>query len=535
MMDHDDLNLNFGADEEEDLMSFPDMIESLTSLAGKRDPRHIRLSSVTSALVDVLEGDITPAKVYASCVSTLEGTLKQDLSYRADDSLATQVALLELFSVTVPHVAQPTLGATITVTSRVLRGVISSCQAVSSEASSFETKDELGGIPSVLKAACRASTEFLRSIPSAVPEKAVRQLLYGTLLSMFQDPRQGIQKAAQGGVCELLVMEECHPSIKKGVNSFVHSHLESLRKDPLNEEKNKDLLYLLGFLQQSILHLQTMKLGGDMMELLMKLLQFDSATLTDSSSYVTMTRKDATTKVLTINAILSTILAVLVDADEIRDESEKNTLDEYAKRVLASLLQARPSLVFREGAVDDELIEGGRIVYGQVVLTCCQRTLNSNDKMTGCKLLPLAVQLLLNLSKPSEESPDGGISEVLMMELLQLYRVNLAPLKLLKISMHQSCVENCLRAMEPIFGVGFQETWATSLQAFVVLLQQMNDENELVQTLFLSLLDLHSKYSESDHSRLAIEGAVASLVQSVGVETIWRRIEWSGGSSEEGG
>jgi hypothetical protein len=519
--------------DEEDYLSFAEIIEALSSLSGKRDPRQIRLSSVTSALVDVIDGDITAAKVYASCVSTLEGTLKQDLSYKASDSLATQVALMELFSVTVPHVAPMTLGATTAVTSSVLRAIISSCQAASVEPVSLETKDELGAIPSVLKAACRATTEFMRCLPAATPEKPVRQLLFGALLSMFQDPRQSIQKAAHSGVCELIVLEECHPAIIKGINSYVHKHLESLRKDPLNEEKNKELLYSLGFLQQSILHLQTMKLGGDMMELLMKLLQFDSATLTDNSNYVTMTRKDATTKVLTINAILSTILALLAD-DETFDASEKATLDEYAKRVLASLLQAKPALVFREGAVDDDLIESGRVVYGQVVLTCCQRSLNSSDKITGCKLLPLAVQLVLNLSKPSDESPDGSIAEVLMMELLQLFRSNLGPLKETNQHMHASCAENCLRAMEPLFGIGFQETWATSLQTFVTLLQQIDSDRDIVQNSVLSLFDIHSKHAESDHSRLAIEGAVASLVQGLGVEAIWPRIDWTGASSEKG-
>ena len=57
--------------------TFEELLNDLKSRSKtSRDPRIVRLSSVTSALVDVIHGDITASKVYASAVTTLEATLK---------------------------------------------------------------------------------------------------------------------------------------------------------------------------------------------------------------------------------------------------------------------------------------------------------------------------------------------------------------------------------------------------------------------------------------------------------------------------
>lgn len=520
----------------EDDDSFTQVLTDLKSRSWKRDPRSTRLAAVTAALVDVIQGDVSAAKVYASTVTTLEGTLQQE-EQAVDSLLSTQVALMELLSVTIAHVAPATIGATIPVTSRVLRGVVASCQAVALSATegttTMETQDELGGINAVLRGACRASAQVLRCIPPNSPDKVVRQLLHGTLLTLFQDPRPRVRRAAHNGVCELVVMDDpsCHAAVLKGSTAYLHAHLESVRQDPLKESKNMELLHLLGFLQRSILYMDATKLGSDLMEMIVKLLQDDSSALTESSNFITLSRKDSTVKVSTINAILSTVLAML--ADDSLVDSKKAALDDYAKRVLASLLQARPVLTFREGIADPELLESGRTIYGQVALASCQRLFDGNQAEMGCKLLPLTINLVLNLSRPLEDAPDGTVAETLMVELTQLFRAQLAPLAQSEPKQHQKCCKDCLHYMEQIFQSAYEDTWSVSLKALAVLLQQMQVSDDLVGKSVKSLLSLRS--SKDQHSQHAVDDAISSLIQGFGIEAFWPFIDWTGGNASESG
>jgi hypothetical protein len=97
--------------------------------------------------------------------------------------------------------------------------------------------------------------------------------------------------------------------------------------------------------------------------------------------------KEATPKVLAIGALLSTVLILLEDSSAER----KQALDAFSTRVLASLLQAKTSLVFRNGSSEVEILQRGRTMYGQTILTACQRVADSNAEL-ACKLTPLAVQ-----------------------------------------------------------------------------------------------------------------------------------------------
>jgi hypothetical protein len=275
------------------------------------------------------------------------------------------------------------------------------------------------------------------------------------------------------------------------------------------------------------------KLGSDLMEMIVKLLQDDSSALTESSNFITLSRKDSTVKVLTINAILSTVLAML--ADDSLVDSKKAALDDYAKRVLASLLQARPALTFREGIADPELLESGRTIYGQVALTSCQRLFDGNQAEMGCKLLPLTINLVLNLSRPLDDAPDGIVAETLMVELTQLFRAQLAPLAQSEPKQHEKCCKDCLQSMEQIFQSAYEETWNVSLKALAVLLQQMQVSDDLVGKSIKSLLSLRSSGAENQHSQHAVDDAISSLIQGFGIETFWPFIDWTGGNASESG
>ena len=93
------------------------------------------------------------------------------------------------------------------------------------------------------------------------------------------------------------------------------------------------------------------------------------------------------------------------------DDSEMiNNLTDFSARVLASLVQEKPTLTFAEGRADDELLISGRTIYGQVMLSSCQRLIENNN-IAGFKLLPLAIQQLLNLCKANDppcRSSGGG-------------------------------------------------------------------------------------------------------------------------------
>jgi hypothetical protein len=575
-------------DEEYD--SFEAVLGDLKTLSGKsRDPRSLRLSAVASALVDVVQGEVTAAKVYASTITTLEGTLNNQQQQQREnassivDSLLTQNALLELVSLTIPHVAPAALAATVSVTSRVLRGVVASCQAAMGDNNNnnnnsynpvmlVETQDELGGVNTVLRGACRASTTVLASLPSSTNEKAVRQLLYGTLLTLFQDDRPKVRKASHNGLCELLILSSsslssCHSVLRKSLLAYVHSNLESFqknyKKDPLHNSEaspqHKEFIHLLSFLQRSILYMGhdgVTKLGSGLMEILMLLLQGDAA-LPSSNFVAPLSKKDSTSRVVTINAILSTVVAMLGDYNE-QQEEENNSikkelqsksllLDAFATRVLASLLQARPSLAFRDDSTDLAFLHTGRTLYGQLVLSSCQRVLNSNiDKgpeevARGCKLLALCVQLIVQLSRPSEYSSvdDATVAETLMVELTQLFRTRLGALRnTVDSNAFDTCTKDCLRAMEPILQQEslYKETHAVSFKALVVLLQEMSvtkigdsddADDDHIQAVVERLCVLRSKPTVDKQTQYAIDDALSSLIQGVGLEQFWKWIVWN--------
>jgi hypothetical protein len=292
------------------------------------------------------------------------------------------------------------------------------------------------------------------------------------------------------------------------------------------------LVHLLRFLQGSIMCLDPMKIGSDLMEMLMELLQIDSSTA-NAANFVTLSKKDSTSKVVMINALLSTVLAMLEDEDS--TGSRKSALDAFTKRVLASLLQARPSLAFRNGSAELDLLHRGRTVYGQLVLVSCQRILDSGDFQTGSKLLPLSMQVVLNLSRPSDEIPDDAtVAKTLLVELTKLFRTQLARLREAQAELYKACSHECLLGMELVLQMAYRDTWSVSLKALAVLLQQMTDvDDAAVRTCVESVLNLRSGVAGDKHAEHAIDDAVASLIQGFGIEVFWKWINWNVGSSGE--
>lgn len=382
--------------------SYSDILNSLKDVTKKRDPRALRLAAVTSAIVEVVAAEdggdsrVSAAKVFAKAVPALEGTFRKSAEGGGrggdddiSDSLSTQVALLELLEVTVPHVTPPVIiSATLVLTSRVLRAMIESVRdaanaaATSQNSTLLETTDELGRVNAVLRRTCRVSTEVLRRVGTSANEQIVKELLTGTILTLFQDRRPKVRKAAHGSTIELLSMGEeeptptarsssCHVVIRRTVTQFAHNQLSSARRYRHQNEQLRDVLHLLGFLEQAIFYLNYSKLGNDMMELFAALIEGENASTATSNFVAVVKVQEATPKVLAVSAILSTITVMLKDFSRTIDR--KRALDEFAPRVLASLLPASLSLIFRSGVAEFDLLQRGRTLYGQAVLASCDR------------------------------------------------------------------------------------------------------------------------------------------------------------------
>ena len=524
-----------------------------------RDPRSIRLAAVTSALIEVMQyhhlpandsssSSCTASKLYAKAVTALEGTLQEAADTNNDDpttaaikstsslheTIATQIALLELLHRILPFVTPAAIvTATLPLTSRVLRALVASSHAMEEAGSDkvMETKDELGGINAVLRSTCRATGQVLQQIHAQADPKVVKQLLTDTLLVLFHDRRPKVRKAAQAAVLELLLLQQsmptessrhCHPSIPKVVTNYAHTVLRTVKKQSEGESSTtaqslSEVLHLLGFLEQSALLLDVVKLGDDMMELLAKLIRVEEAAV--AADFVALPKvKDEAPKILTISAVLTTVTSMVKTSLE--DGQKNRSLDAFAARVLASLLAANPSLVFRSGSADYDLLERGRILYGQAVLASCQRVMASNADL-ACRLLPLSIQMVFLLSKPSNEAiDDPTVAQALMVELTQLFRHELVNLIECQSSNLATCLKSSLSGLVKVTEPLYRPTWSVSLQCLVILLSQVNGQCE-VGSHVKALLSLRNQVPAGSPSQHAVEEAVSSLVQAVGVEGCW--------------
>lgn len=511
-------------DFEAETPSLVQVLQALAKPAQRRDHRAVRLAAVTSAIVEVIP-ECTASNVYAKVVTALEGTLT---SKGTADSLPTQTALLELLSTVVPYVEpRAILVATLPLTSRVLRAIVSYAQGIGDEV----TKDELGGVNATLRWTCRASSQILKYLgSSSIDEKAAKQLLLCTLVALFDDRRPKVRKAAQEAVLEVLRAREmgfgCHSVITKTITSYVDSNLVTAKKSPNVDHFNR-LLHLVPFVERSILFLNFTKLGTDIMELLIVLMQIDASSLNDF--VVNAKVHEMAPKVMTIGGLLSIVATMLGDESEER----KQTLDQFTPRVLATLLQVNVSLVFRHGAAEYEVQEKARIQFGQVLLTALRRVTDTNNEL-ACKLFPLTVKMVVLLSRPQDEAQnDATVAEALFVELTQVFRTSLPSVIGASPSSLPNCLEDVLRQSEQVLLPVFKLTWSVSLKCLAVLLQSIHGivpVNKSVE----KIIGLGKHVPLGSPVKQAVEDALSTLVQGVGVEQCWSWIKFDSNEKKEG-
>lgn len=562
--------------EEDYQTSFSDVLRALlstiTTASRSKDPRQLRLAAVTAAIVDVvvdanssssskndgtaMASDHTKfdsnnnnnkvnacsaAQVYAKAITALEGTLLEPV----ESSLPTQLALLELLEVTIPLVNPPSiLGATFSLTSRVLRATVSSTRIVGDVEASNQNASRDGGGNAVLRWVCRVAAQCLKRLDNnnnnnhhrtgaggsiaSLEANVVKKFLNDTVLDLVEDRRPKVRKAAQGAIAELLRVEgpqKCHSTIRRPIQDYVHAKLVHARK---TKDVDGGCLHSLGLLELIVLYLDVTKLGTDAMELLTSLIEVDQAT--SAAAFVSLMKvKESTPKVLTICAILSTVATMMRDVSFVE---QKEPLDALAPRILASLLQARPALIFRHGAADLDVLQRGQSLYGQAMIAACHRVLESNPNLS-CKLLPLAIHRVVLLSKPSDEQPEGiEVAELLMVELVQLFRTRLPAFANEHSGMEVAkCLVDSMNAMTKVLEEPYRPTWSTSLKTLVVLIELGRCKVNILDAVHL-LINARNQVPAGSVSQQAVQDAFAALVQGVGLQNCWEWIEWQPSEAE---
>jgi ribosomal RNA-processing protein 12 len=664
---------NSGVDQPHDTScssSFADVIQTLTGTNKKtRDPRSKRLAAVTAAIVEIAAASsqneerpaeaVTAALVYSHTMTALEGTLSSSSKLQGHDgaataaaaaavvgeSLATQVALLELLATTVPYVATPSRGvlvATLPLTSRILRAIVVTCQAVDTSSLLTETMDELGSVNAVLRATCRATSQILQQLvqtgtatTASLPaqfSKFVSDFYQETLLTLLHDKRPKVRKAALQGALEVLASGQGGNRsssswnrnnattlnlIRKSTTTLLHAILQQTLKETTktmntaasNEEDSSSsnhamsvvasgaaLHHFLSFMEKCIVHLsasQQQRLSTDVMEVLTATFALSAANVAAGSSatgngsaamdFVAM--KSHTSKMKNANiqqqeptlllvSLLSVVLVLIQQQPQQGEEgttaaSTTTTLSvELAPRVLASLLTAtgaQPTWIFRasniSGGADADVLQRGRIVYGQVLLAALQQLLSSSVSSSSnniseesstksvdltLRLLPPCLQMLLLLCKQSAPSRvtetdaadavDLAVSQTLFAEWTQIMRTSLpsflqqqqqqaAPL-LAKCL--QDSTKNLLQIMQPMYN----HTWPVSLKSLVVWVQlvllpmsKTENSNEAAHGTQVvdSLLQLRIDEGVGTKHIVAVDDALSTLVQGVGLEVTWTR------------
>jgi hypothetical protein len=528
--------------------SFSNVLESLQNPAAskRRDPKSLRLAAVTSAVLDIVRVDSTgdsvaseASQVYAKAVTALEGTLtsKQNEAQDAVNTLATQTAILELVHATIPHITNKgILAATLPLTSRILRAIVS-VRTIHAH-HQHDSAEELGGVNALLRWVCRVAQGLLSVLPTSTDVKTVQQVFLGTLLELFKDKRPKVRKAAHASILELLAAPIAAPNrgpkstIIKEMNLYIHKTMLAAvsSNERLDDKSYQDLLHLLPFLERSILCLDYSKLGSDLMEFLSALLQCHSSTSSDFHSVSKV--KENSPKVMTIGALLSVVLVMLQD-----DSAERSlTMNEFAPRVLASLLQVKLQTIFASGTAESQILIRTKILYGQVILAAGSRILDSNCELAA-KLFPLAVQSVVQLSRPNnDDNPlddSTAVANALLVELTQVVRTKASSLSdVASGEARTKCLQNLLHSLRNCMDTSYQEVWPLALKTLAILIQHIHHMID-VQPTVESLIEVHDSVSRT--AQKAVEGAVADLIQGVGLEDFWNWVSWQTPNSKSQG
>jgi NUC173 domain len=522
--------------------SFATVIESLRNPPPslRREARIVRRTAVVLAVLDVLVGGagdggsssvvVTASKVYAQCITALEGTLTNH------DTTGTQIALLEVLSFVLPHVEPPAiLSATLPLTSRVLRAVVALAEQDDHDETmkgEKEAADQTGGGNALLRWVALVSSILMVRLPDK-DEKDVKQLLTVTLLNHFNDRRPKVRKAVHNHTVEMLSRTDgCPRVIVTTITKFCHDQFAPPLRQIASSSSSlangnmdwyQQSSHLFAFLERAIVHLHFNKLTEDIMNLLSALLTIPK--LGGPELFVTTKIKQNTPRVLAISSLAAIVLVMLQDEDERR----QHAIDELAPRVLASVLRGQTAAILNEDAAEYEVLDKARVLCGQIVLHSCSRNLQSGHNRDGSnaataaaaiKLLPLAMQFIRTMCLPSVDG-DITVAQTLMVELAQHLRMVLPQLRT-----EQKCLADAMKTLQVVVQEPkYRATWPVSLKCLTILLPYLSDEATKAD-IFESFVAAHSNKA-SAASKSAVEAALSTLVEQIGIEPTWNWIRWN--------
>ncbi|CAJ1945400.1 unnamed protein product [Cylindrotheca closterium] len=288
-----------------------------------------------------------------------------------------------------------------------------------------------------------------------------------------------------------------------------------------DRKSTEDFIELLDFLRHALIFLDFSVVGGRIMKLLVALCEAASVSDDIHSDSIATAHLSKHT-VPTINAILATVLAML---EHDAAAAKRERFCSFASRVLASLAQQQPTLIYRHGAADSEVLSSGRAIFGQVMLSSSQHLLHGNgeERKTAMMLLPLSIRHIVSLSKPLDTEDDDSVAFTLFPELSILFR-QLEDNKRSAPQVHEKCVRDCLVAMEVVLQPSFEIIWGLSLKPLVLLLLQMDSHGEHVCRCMKRLVVLGAEMSQDGTHRIDVNGAISYLVQGCGLEILWKQI-----------
>ena len=577
-----------------------------------KDPKTIRLAAVTCAIVDIVTAThaneptsvvvstITAAQVYAQAITALEGTLKVTLPSSTTtsndtniidvmmDTFATTNAILELLCITIPYISSTSSNGTgsniiahtlQSFTTRIFRAVIQSTvsfattQLGGNVEINSSTNSGNGGTTAVLRNICRASTILLQHVPVMTNEVAVQQFLQGTLLQLFDSETPKVRKASQSGLMEVLVMsneqQKVHPGIIKTINTYVNKELQSMITKYDNKQALQRCLHLLPFLERTVYVLNYQDISHSIMIFLTTLQQSVISNNSTANDYVIVKVKESTPKVLVMASILNLILCMLQREHHENDQSVSDAISsfihQFAQRVIATLLQIKTQflLSMSTASVEYDICEKTKLMYGQVMIASLQQQLIINNDIvvdgnkdieTFCSLLPLSIQAIVQLCKPtitnipSHKKNDTSlmIPQTLFIELTQLIRSKIPTLvdmiesssmntkskKPLPLSIViTKCCRDILQYMSKsvLCDITYRNTWSISLPMISILMQSVHTilSNEEISSIVESFIALHNDSTTTTGNKKDIENALSTLLQGVGIETFWSWITWN--------
>ena len=515
-------------------LDFEQVMDQLRSQRTSRDPRARRLASVAEALLETAASPCRASQIYVQGMTALEGTILREAhdASQVNESLGTQVALLEVLSQTIPHV-EPSqiIAATLAVPSRVFRSMVSFCQSIDTTA--LDTEDELGGVSSVLRSVSKACGQIALKLHQTTPDqKIVAQFWKGTNLALLSDSRPKVRKAAATAILEAVVNDEtCLPLIRRTTEDYVCRHLKHSRRHVADHggKDLQELLPLVAFLEKYVAHVETENVLVDVMELLTALIQAETeavtgATATTSTTdFVALAKQKKRTDGGVPLAVITSLLGVINAALE--EVSEKPWKSQFASRAVASLLTAQPTWIFRPGVTEASTIALGRTVWGQTLIIGSRRILDDDSQMEkASKILPVVVRMVLLLAKPSDEADEeeASVAFQLVVDLTQFFREFLSTLKS---KGAEKSIEAILLSLEQVLGTVYRPTWAVSLKCFAVCLQYCED-SAYASRQVESLIQHRNDPSASAAAKMAIEDALSTLVQSAGLEKVWSWLKW---------